>query len=43
MAAESQARQVAQDSNAWIMQRKDLELFRKNKMDLQNLLTLPKI
>jgi hypothetical protein len=34
---------IAQDSNAWIMQRKDLELFRKNKMDLQNLLTLPKI
>ena len=34
---------IAQDSNSWIVQRNDLEMFRKNKMDLQNLLTLPKI
>ena len=34
---------IAQESNAWVIGRNDLESFRKNKINLQSLLSLPRI
>lgn len=34
---------VAQDPNDWVLGRDDLELFRRKKIDLQGLLSLPRI
>lgn len=34
---------VAQESNAWILGREDLEMFRRKKLDIQGLLSVPKI